>query len=292
MHRARRSKRGLILSLLSLVVLVGTLALGVGLQQHASQVHAAGAGVASNGQPFHLIGPKQHYLALGDSLAFGYQPNHDYTHGYVPDLFKLLQNEGTKDVKDLGCPGETSTTFIKGGCSFAPAPPYTQLGAALAFLRAHAGEVSPVTLDIGSNDVLQGNIDLSTCTVNESGFNAGLAALDSNLTGTILPALRGALSVKGRVTGDIVMMNYYDPFQNICANSVPFAQTLNQHLANDVSGFGMIVDVFTAFGGPAVPNPNICTYTWMCSTSPGPDIHATNQGYSVIANTFAAAILG
>jgi len=89
MHRARRSKRGLILSLLSLCVLVGTLALGVGLQQHASQAHAAGAGVATNGQPFKLIGPKQHYLALGDSLAFGYQPNQDYSHGYVPGLFHL-----------------------------------------------------------------------------------------------------------------------------------------------------------------------------------------------------------
>jgi len=291
MHRARRSKRGLILSLVSLVILVGTLTLSVGLQQRASQAHATGAGVASQGQPFHLIGPKKHYLALGDSLAFGYQPNHDYTHGYVPDLFQILQNEGTKDVKDLGCPGDPSTTFIKGGCSFAPAPPYTQLGAALGFLQANAGEVSPVTLDIGSNDVLQGNIDLSTCTVNESGFDADLATLDTNLTGTILPALRGALSVKGRVTGDLVMMNYYDPFQNICPNSVPLTQTLNQHLATDVSGFGIIVDVFTAFGGPGVPNHNICSYTWMCSTSPGPDIHATNQGYSVIANTFAAAIL-
>jgi hypothetical protein len=51
------------------------------------------------------------------------------------------------------------------------------------------------------------------------------------------------------------------------------------------------VDVFTAFGGPGVPNPNICTYTWMCTAPPlGPDIHATDLGYRVIADTFAAAI--
>src|SRR6266851_8420386 len=100
---------------------------------------APSALAASNGQgpPFHLVGPKQHYLALGDSLAFGFQPNGDFTHGYVPDLFQILQNEGTKDVKDLGCPGESSTTFINGVC---PAPgtpplPYTQLGAAMAFLK-------------------------------------------------------------------------------------------------------------------------------------------------------------
>src|SRR5260370_13541929 len=98
---------------------------------------AQAALAASNGQgpPFHLVGPKQHYLALGDSLAFGFQPNGDFTHGYVPDLFQILQNEGTKDFKNLGCPGETSSTLINGGCSFAPPPPYTQLGAALAFLQ-------------------------------------------------------------------------------------------------------------------------------------------------------------
>ena len=91
------------------------------------------------------------------------------------------------------------------------------------------------------------------------------------------------------------MMNYYDPLQNICPNTVPGTQALNQHLAADVSGFGTIVDVFTAFGGATTPNPNICTYTWFtlgCPNSPQPttDIHPTDLGYSVIANTFAAAL--
>ena len=289
MHRARRSKRGLILSLFSLVTLVAAVTLSVSLQRYPSQAHAAGAVVASHGHPFHLFGPKQHYLALGNSLAFGFQPNGDFTHGYVNDLFQIFQNEGTKDFKDLGCPGETSTTFINGGrCSYSPFS--SQLTAAVAFLQANAGKVSPVTLDIGANDVLR-DIDPSTCTVNTSKFNADLAALDSNLKGTILPALLGALTVAGRVTGSIVMMNYYDPFQNICPGTVSFLQTLNQNLAADVSGFGIIVDVFGAFGGATVPNPNICTYTWMCTPPPlGPNIHATDLGYSVIADTFAAAI--
>lgn len=87
------------------------------------------------------------------------------------------------------------------------------------------------------------------------------------------------------------MMNYYDPFQNFCPDTVPFVQTLNAHLAADVSGFGIIVDVFGAFGGATTPNPLICTYTWMCTPPPlGPNIHATDLGYSVIADTFAAAI--
>ena len=178
-------------------------------------VPAALAATHAQSPSLHLFGPKQHYLALGDSLAFGFQPNGDFTHGYVPDLFQILQNEGTKDVKDLGCPGESSMTFIKGGCPApgAPPPPYTQLGAAVAFLQANAGKVSPVTLTIGANDLLK-DFNPSTCTVSST-FNADLATLDSNLIHFILRALLGALTVKGRVTGDLVMMNLYDPFQNI-----------------------------------------------------------------------------
>src|SRR5258708_39486576 len=114
MHHARRSRLSLILSLLSLVALVGAVTISVSLQQHASQAHAAGAGVPSQVPPFHLVGPKQHYLALGGSLAFCFQPNGDFTHGYVRDLFQILHNEETKDVNDLDCPCECSMTFSKG----------------------------------------------------------------------------------------------------------------------------------------------------------------------------------
>ena len=258
--------------------------------------------VATHAQsPSHLFGPKQHYLALGDSLAYGFQPciknnTCSKTDGYVYDLFQTFQNEGTKDVTNYGCPSESSVTFINGGCPFAPPGSPAQLTAALAYLQANAGKVSPVTLDIGVNDVEPDvTIAPNDCTVS-SNFDTDLATLDNNLTKTILPQLQAALTVNGRVTGSIVMMNYYDAFQNICQGpaSAQFIQdfnTFNTHLANDVSNFGTIVDVFAAFGGATTPNPNICTYTWMCTPPPlGPDIHPMSQGYSVIADTFAAAI--
>ena len=251
---------------------------------------APAALAASSAQPNWPTGLKQHYLALGDSLAFGFQPNGDFTHGYVNDLFQMIQSEGVKDVTNLGCPGESSSTFINGGCTGAPPPPYTQLGAAVAFLQANAGKVSPITLDIGSNDVLP-DLASSTCTVNKTKFATDLATLNTNLTGTILPDLKAALTINGRVTGDLVLMNYYDPFQNLCPNTVHFAQRLNDTLADDAKAFGFfIVNVFGAFGGPGVPNPNLCTFTWICSPPPGPDIHPNDTGYSVIANTFAAAL--
>lgn len=241
---------------------------------------------ASYGRGSRLVGPKKLYLALGDSLAFGYQPDLNWDHGYVDDFFSNLQDHGVQHVANMGCPGETSSTFINGGCpySFLRKFPYlgAQLDAAVAYLQVHAGQVSPVTLDIGANDLLP-DIDPSTCNVSSS-FNTDLQTVDTNLTTIILPRLKAALTVRGQVTGDLVMMNYYDPYQNICPQDVPLVQMINQHLANDVSGFGIIVDVFSAFGGAKTPNKHICTYTWMCSIFN--DIHATTKGYKVIANTF------
>jgi hypothetical protein len=234
-----------------------------------------------------VIGPKKYYLALGDSLAFGYQPNFDFSHGYADYFFNNLKTHGTSSLANMGCPGETSSTFINGKCPYAFLRKYpyigAQLNAAVSYLKAHAGQVSPVTLDIGANDLLP-DINLKTCAISST-FNADLTTLDNNLTQSILPQLRTAMTVKGQFTGDLVMMNYYDPYQNVCPNTVTYIQTINTHLSNDLGGGpGLIVDVFTAFGGATTPNPHICSYTWMCSIFK--DIHATRTGYSVIATTF------
>ncbi len=248
----------------------------------ASSVLAATTNVQ---HPLWLKGPKQHYLALGDSLAFGYQPNGDYTHGYATDFFANLQGHGVQDVVDLGCPGETSSTMIYGGCPYAPQGTPPQLVSAVAYLRAFPGTVSPVTLDIGANDLLK-DANYATCTINASQFTTDLHTLNTNLRTIILPALYAALMVKGKQTGDILMMDYYDPTQNICPNLVKYTRLLNWYLGIDLSGYGKLVPVFGAFGGSQTPNPNICTYTWMCS--PYHDIHATDLGYAVIAQTFEA----
>ncbi len=234
-----------------------------------------------------LVGPKHYYLALGDSLAFGYQPDLNYDDGYASDFYANLKAHGVGSIADMGCPGETSSTMINGGC---PVPflrkyPYVgpQLNAALIYLALLRGQVSPVTLDIGANDFLP-LINTSTCAINVSAFNNAMATLDYNLRQVILPKLHTALTVNGQLTGDIVMMNYYDPLQNKCPNTVPYVESVNQHLTADASGYATIVDVFSAYGGATTPNPNICSYTWECSIFS--DVHATDKGYSVIASTF------
>src|SRR5204863_4874386 len=130
-----------------------------------------------------------------------------------------------------------------------------QLAAAVDFLRAHPGKVSPVSLDIGANDVM-GDLDASTCAVSGS-WDIDLRTLDRNLTETTLPRLTTALTNRrGARTGDLVLMSYYDPWQNQCPQTLAYLQELNQHLAADAAAFGVpIADVFAAFGGAATPNP-------------------------------------
>jgi hypothetical protein len=48
------------------------------------------------------------------------------------------------------------------------------------------------------------------------------------------------------------------------------------------------VDLFSAFGGAAVPNANLCVYTWICSRHH--DIHATTQGHAAIAAAIEATL--
>ncbi len=235
----------------ALVVLIAALVVGVSPRlAHAQQT---------------TIGPKQYYLALGDSLAQGYQPNLNFDDGYVQQWYSNDLKARGATLVDYGCPGETTTTMVFGGCPLSVDIHNWYLGpqlpAAVNFLNAHKGQVSPVSLDIGANDILP-DINKSTCTISST-WSTDLATVDTNLTTHILPQLTSAMkNSSGAMTGDLVMMNYYDPFQNMCPNTVSYVQEANQHLAADAAQFGVpIVDVFTAYGGATTPNPNICNWT-------------------------------
>jgi lysophospholipase L1-like esterase len=231
------------------------------------------------------VGPKAYYLALGDSIVFGYQQNGDWTHGYPELFFADLHPLGTRHLINMGCGGEGVTTFINGGCPalrlFPPKYPYdpykTQLAAAVAFLRHHPGQVSPVTIDLGANDFFTG------CSVNLHAAQL-LVAYDAKFS-RILAELRAAL-----VGGDLFTMNLFDPGQNICAGhpeQLAFAKTINAHIARDAAHYGVpVADMFKAFGNDTTPNPLLCAYTWVCNT-PVPDFHPRTLGYALIASTFA-----
>jgi lysophospholipase L1-like esterase len=101
------------------------------------------------------------YLALGDSLGWGYGASNPATKGYVPLFHDFLASDQAwdrdVDLNNLSVPGATSTSLIYGQLEpFQPA----QLPAALDELEARNGDnkssndVKVVTVDIGGNDVL------------------------------------------------------------------------------------------------------------------------------------------
>src|SRR3954452_12555607 len=109
--------------------------------------------------------PGTYYLALGDSMAYGYQPAKDskppsaVTTGYVNVFATRLRTLAPAiRVVNYGCPGESLVTFAKGGCPWLEGKrrvhdPFSgaRLDAALAFLRAHPGQVSPITITLWGN---------------------------------------------------------------------------------------------------------------------------------------------
>ena len=100
--------------------------------------------------------PATYYVALGDSLSQGVQPDAagasvETGQGYADQLYAVLhRSQPTLRLVKLGCPGETTGTMIRGGiCHYSDG---SQLAAAAAFLTAHRGHIFLVTIDIGAND--------------------------------------------------------------------------------------------------------------------------------------------
>jgi len=151
--------------------------------------------------------PTEYYLAMGASLVTGTGSTGGAD--YVNDLLAYAQPliPGLQ-VKNLGCGGETTTTMLHGGLC----KDYTtgsQLGDAEAFLKAHAGHVAFVTIDIGADDVLgcaTGGV------INQPCFDSGLSRVEANLP-QIVSGLRAASS-----TVPIVGMTYYDPYLEFWLN--------------------------------------------------------------------------
>jgi lysophospholipase L1-like esterase len=238
------------------------------------------------------VGPKAYYLALGDSWGEGYQPNGDLSHGYPQQWYTNdLSGQGVTQFVNYSCGGETTTSFLQGNCPSTPPYSGTQLSAAMTFLAQHRGQVSPVTIDIGGNDLLnllplitsnpqQCFVGLSTDTV--KALVKAVATFDVNYT-IIMGQLRAALGG----SGDLLTMAYPDPYQNICPVLLPIVERFNADIRTIAQQHGAkVAPVFATFGGSTVPNRNLCTYTWICSSYH--DIHPTTTGYHVIARTFQA----
>jgi lysophospholipase L1-like esterase len=274
------------------------------------------------------------YLALGDSLTYGFHQAQffeelgkgevnpaTFDEGYVDDFGAVLKiaHPHLQIIND-GCPGETTETFIKGsgipgfcagGPHGSPFPysflhhPYTtgsQLSDALSILSSNHN-VSPISLDIGANDVLQALESMcgfpATDTCSEAQITAEYEHIAANV-GSILAQLRAAAP-----HAQIVVIGNYNPYPTVfpapggdkeqaqldsllakTTATISNASFISVEPAFNPSGF---------FGGPEAGDiPTICKFTGMCPggtfnpASPAADIHPTKLGYQVMA-AFATA---
>ena len=279
---------------------------------------AVAPGIASAATPVH-----RYYLALGDSLSQGVQPDYrgvslETDQGYADQLLTIERRQipSLRLVK-LGCPGETTTSMLTGHGNEANSKRFhcartggSQLTAAERFLRAHhqPGEVVLVTIDIGANDIdgcTAPGVNVEQC------VTAGLASIERNVP-RILRGVKDAVP-RGTVLAGMTLYNpvlsgYFntDPSVRALATlSVVFAKLVNDELtaANHAAGYRTadVAGVFknsdgtvsVSYNGQLVPVnvARVCSWTWACTPPPsGPNIHANKNGYAVIANTFARVI--
>ncbi len=254
--------------------------------------------------------PKKYYLALGDSAAFGFQLEKfddevkatgtedptTFNTGYVDDFAARLAviDPGIQTV-NMSCPGYggSSTGFLD-YCrfyvlnGFALHYNYTgsQLNAAITFLQAHPGQVSPVTIGIGLGDLepfYAGCKFKSACIF--AGLPAVLETFKTNFT-KILTELRAAAP-----DSEILVMQNYNPdaLKHPFTNDVILA--LN-HVIGDVARLvdARLVDMYPVFNGTLLgPQPvTLCALLAVCAP-PLFDIHPTDYGYEVMAEVFWAA---
>ncbi|MEO6412490.1 MAG: SGNH/GDSL hydrolase family protein [Pedococcus sp.] len=234
-----------------------------------------------------------YYLALGDSLAAGFQLGVDHrAEGYAGLVRAAVEGRrGATALVNLGCSGETTSSMLDGGsCSYAKG---SQLAQAEQFLRDHAADTHLVTLDIGGNDVARCGFEglKPACT------KPALATLSSNLP-KITSRLRSAAPGV-----QIVVLNYYDPFlvldlvgsSGLGQKSVTELAKLNAAIDRSAKvGRAQVADVAAAFqttvktpvevkGVGTVPTnlARILQWTWMAA--PRFDFHANDTGYAAMA---------
>ena len=240
------------------------------------------------------------YVALGDSLAAGYQPGGAELRdtAYPALTAGRLESGGALKLENLGCSGETTTSLVKGGtCDFAAG---SQLEQAEKLLK-DSKDVSLVTIDIGGNDLLRcvrGGAQIDTACV-----TAGVGTVKKNLP-TILKRLRTAAGPDVPV----LVLGYYNPWLAAKALDQPvkgvdaaakaytgLSAAIESAAKSTGTTFVGLDEAFstndttpTTINGRTVPEnaAKICTLTNICTAA---DIHLTDEGAATVARVLAKA---
>ena len=225
----------------------------------ATAVATIAAAVALMGGEVSNAGPDHPYLALGDSVVFGYITQAGYAYGNAENFVGYPDYVGPElglTPVNASCPGEATGGFISStspantdnGCrAFKSAFPLhvsystSQLDFAKDFL-AHNKHTELVSVQLGANDAF---ILQKQCLGAPACIQAGLPGLLGSIVGnmgTILKALDGK-----HFHGKIVVVNYYSLDYSDLAGTGLIA-LINQTIAATAEANGAVVaDAFTAF---------------------------------------------
>lgn len=241
------------------------------------------------------------YVALGDSLAAGYQPGGaELRDTAYPALTanRLESGGGALTLENLGCSGETTTSLVKGGkCDFAAG---SQLEQAEKLLK-DSKDVALVTIDIGGNDLLRcvrGGAQIDTACV-----SSGVSTVKKNL-----PAILKRLRTAAGPDVPVLVLGYYNPWLAAKALDQPvkgvdeaakaytgLSKAIESAAKSTGTTFVGLDEAFstndttpTTINGRSVPEnaAKICTLTNICTAA---DIHLTDEGAATVARVLAQA---
>ncbi len=250
-----------------------------------------------------------YYLSLGDSLATG-----DYSTGIVTDLASDIP----LTLENFGCGGATTATILTGiGCPYnggatvdaVAYPSESQIAAAVAFIKAHPGQVKLITIDIGANDYAQCVVTLSppsSCVqATVPGISANITDMASQLRQAAGPsteifgmtdlvdALSYWLNVPG---GKPLAKDWISEFKNTLIPTLTTAYaTAKIPLINIVADSGAYQPLtrlvkYPPYGKIPLAIARGCELILMCS-SDNQNAHPTEEGYTLMAREVAAAYL-
>lgn len=234
--------------------------------------------------------PQSYYLALGDSMAYGAQPNKAgaapsrVNTGYVDRFASRLRKLSPEiQVVNYGCPGESTVTFTRGGCPWLAegrqlhdAFRGSQLKAAVSFLRAHPDQVSPITLTLWGND-------LAPLSAKGKRATSAIASFASRFN-AILQQLRSVAP-----TAEIIVTGAWNPEADRLKQVTPLYRSLDAAIARVAAASrARVANMFAAFnpGSVRAQEARLCALTFFCSQG---DPHPTDAGYRVMADVHMAA---
>lgn len=273
-------------------------------------VAALGAGPTS-ANPVNGSAANGTYLALGDSVAFGYvppnalpPPNYLDAHSFV-GYPEFLAQQLDEHVSNASCPGETTSSMLEpgaqsNGCENEPGSPVgyrtlfplhaqyrgTQMDYALHYLAAHK-HTRLVTIDIGANDVFLCQETTSDHCTAPAELNGVANEIATNL-GTIFHELRDVAGYHG----PIVALTYYS-----LSYSDPATVAGTVFLDSVIAGVttansGIVADGFAAFEDPSLTSGgDPCAAGLLIKLPDGTcNIHPSPAGQQLLAGAIAKAI--